>query len=345
MKILRCLPLLLCLLFAGCVKNEIKLRFEVPESVSGPYRVLYYASGKNQGMMRETAVEIARGKGEITLPTVYPSIVYVFSSTRKEPELAFYAERGDNMLITGDTPDVGEWKVDGNKLSREWSDWRYEHRQLLKSDDSERINAEVAKYVEKNPDSPLSMVLLTVYYSRRADQAGFSRLYGLLKEGAFSNGDLMSALSAADLIEGPQQGWFGLKGGKGPVSLVLLGEKGYADTLNLKDTVPALLLFADKEGLKDGALDSISALSAKSRSRVAEIYVDVDSLGWKRHLRKDSVAGMRRMMMPMGLADSLAISLGIARAPYYITVGPKGQLVYRGDDFKKALKEFRKLSK
>ena len=342
MRPLRLLPLLLCLLLCGCYKNEFKIRFEVAQSVNNPCKIIYYASSSKQGMVRETAAEINAGKGLTVLPTRYPTIVYLFSQSQKEPALAFYAERGDEIVVTGDSPNVADWEVSGNKLTDEWSRWRTANRKVLAEGKKEKINKAVAEYVEKHTDSKLSLVLLCMYYSRRDDQEGFSRLYGKLKEGAFDDKDLLSALSAADLLEGPGSGWYVGKGGiSSPKSIILRGQDGYADTLALNDSTATLILFTGKEGMKPGIKDSIQSLLRGGKGKIADIYTEPDTISWRRHISNDSIASLRRLMLPLGLADSTAIALGVVRVPYYLTVAPDGHLLYRGDEFAKAAGAFR----
>lgn len=342
MKTLRLLPLLLSLMLTSCFKNEIKLTFEVGQSVNNPCKIVYYASSSKQGMVRETAAEINSGKGITVLPTRYPTIIYLFSQSQREPALAFYAERGDDMKITGTSQNVSDWEVSGNKLTEEWTEWRKSNRQVLVGGNPEKLNKAVAAYVEKHVDSELSLVLLCIYYSRRDDPEGFSHLYGMLKDGAFDNEDLLAALSAADLLEGPGAGWFVGKGGiSAPKHLILMGEAGYADTLALNDSIPTLLLFTGKEGLRAGLKDSIQSLLGSRKGQIADVYADPDTIAWKRQIKMDSISNLRRMQLPLGLADSTAMAIGVQRVPYYFTIGPKGKLLYRGDSFTKAAAAYR----
>lgn len=337
MRYLSFLFLTVCLLLGGCIKSEITLQFELPASSNNPVRVLYYASAKNRGLIRETAVEITQGKGELKLPTVYPSIIYLFSPSQNEPVVAFYAKRGEKIFVKGDSQNMREWSVTGNKLTDEWSEWRIANKTVLAENNPEKVNKAVEAYVKGHPDSKLSLVLLTLYYSRRQDEAGFLWLYSSLKEDVFDDKDLLEALSAADLIEGPQPQ------PAMPARLVLLGESGYADTLVLKDSVATFIIFTGKEGIEGIARDSLASLISRSRKgKVAEIFMEGDSAAWRRHLMSDSVPGLHRMSMPLGMADTLALQMGLRRVPYYITVSPGGKVGYRGSDFRKAADVYRK---
>lgn len=330
-------------MLSSCTRNEIKVSFDVDDTVNSPVRIVYYASSRSQGIVRETAVEIASGKGEIILPTRFPAIVYLFSPSKKEPALAFYAERGDKIRVTGNNPDVGKWEVSGNKITDAWSEWRNENDAVLAKNDTKAVNKAVTKYVEDHPDNPLSVVLLGIYYSRREDPEGYYRLYGRLSEAAFANRELVGALAAADLIEPLQKEWFVGKGGiSAPSKMILRGQDGFADTIVLKDTVNTLLVFVGKDGMEPAVRDSLKTRKKSDKGKVAEIYLDPDSLAWDRYLRRDTVEVVKRVMMPLGLMDSVAMKIGVDRYPYYFTIGEKGKLLYRGDDFEKAYSIFKK---
>lgn len=336
MRPLRFLPLLLCLMLGGCLKNESTLKFDLPGNINTPYRIVYYASSKKQGMIWETAAPLTNGKGELKIPMRYPAIVYMFNPSQNTPDLMFYAERGDEILIKGTDADMRGWSVTGNELTDRWTEWRLANKQMLSSPTPETLNKAVAQYVEKHPGDDLSLVLLMVYYSRREDEAGFRKLYGKIWDKVLDNRELVGALSAADLMEGP------LAEPKIPASLALLGESGYADTLQLKDSVPSLLLFIGKDGMDMAVKDSLPNLISKSPDgRIAEVYMYPDSLGWRQHIRADSIQGLRRMMMPMSLADSTAVSMGVERLPFYLSIGKNGKILYRGDNWKKAVETYK----
>ena len=67
MKLLRYLPLLVVMLLSGCVKNEITISFDLPQSMNSPCRMMYYMAGKNVGEYREVMAEIIAGKARSLL--------------------------------------------------------------------------------------------------------------------------------------------------------------------------------------------------------------------------------------------------------------------------------------
>lgn len=328
------------LLLTSC-KSEFTIDFELPKDISTVCRVVYYASSKKQGLMMEMTAEIRDGKATLRCPTRFPAVVYLFQQSSSTPALIFYVSRGDNIKIAGESMNAAEWTVKGNSLSEEWTKWRLDNQEALRSGNAEKINKAIASYVEKNPSSKLSTALLILQYSRREDEAGFLKLFNSLKSGATSDKDLMAALAVADMPGGELS-----QGGK-PNTMVLTSPSGDPDTLKFAGK-PSLIIFSESRR-DDNSLaerDSLRALLRAypdSASRmIAKISFDADSLSWINSVKNDSLRNVARGWMPAGVADSIAMALGVKRTPYYIVADTKGNRVYGGSDIKKAISEFKK---
>lgn len=328
------------LLMGACTKNEVKLRFQLPKDVNEPCRILYYASGKNAGMIRETVVQINAGKGEAVLPMRYPSVIYLFSPSQRIPSALVYAERGDLFTVTGKNGNVSEWNVSGNKVTETLSAWRLENQSLIKSKEreTEKLNKAVADFVKGNSADPAAAIILYYYFVRRNHEKEFFRLQASLAPEVRGDEELLTALSMPDLITSlPDVAGI-------PREIVLVGDSGYADTVRLNKNGGTFLMFLSSP---DGNIpvDTLkSLLERRKKGTLAEIYMDIDSMSWRRYLRKDTIKGLKRLWMPMGLADSIALEAGVRRAPYYIVIDSEGKDVYRGDDWKEAAGKFRKLT-
>lgn len=332
------LPILILLLaaLASCEKNEFTLAFAVPSDVNIGCRIVYYASAKNGGVIRETVAQIAGGKGETTLPQRYPSLVFLFAGSSRMPAAIIYARHGEKFEIKGKDTDMALWEITGNKTTEALSAWRIKNRQLIGGAD-DKLNKAVEAYVKDNPDSPAAAILLYCYFARRGHEKQFYRLQKILGSDVTGDEYLMSALSAADLITGlPDTPAI-------PRRLILTGDSGYADTVAFAKGKGALLMFRanDDSGM---SMDTVKALLSKvKRQDAAEIFVDTDSLSWRRHVRKDTVEGLRRLWLPLGLADSVAMNMGVRRIPFYIVLNPKGKELYRGTRWEDAAKKFESL--
>lgn len=334
----RLLPfLLLALLTVGCTKNEIKLSFELGPDVNTPCRVLYYASGKNGGMIRETVAEISGGKGDLALPVRYPTIIYLFSPSQNIPGALIYGERGDKFTVSGSDGDVASWDIKGNKVTEALSEWRLNHSDLLKSANEVQLNKAVAEFVAENADSPAAAIILYYYFHRRGNEKEFNALVAKLSDSIKEDTGLMSALSTADFIGNPSDSY------SYPRQIVRHGKDGYADTLNLFDGKKTFMIFrGSKEGEGIIPMDSVKNLIKRDSGKgiIAEFYMESDSMAWQRYLRKDTVKSMSRLWMPLGTLDSAASLMGVRRVPYYIVTDGKGKELYRGDDWQNARKKF-----
>ena len=329
-------------LFSGCVKNEVKITFSFPKEVTLPCRILYYASGKGGGMIRETVAEISDGKGEVTLPERYPSLLYLFSPSGREPAAVIYVTRGDEIKISGTNADIESWEVKGSEINEAVSAWRIANRKAVSGKNSDEINKAVADFVKTNPDSPAAALILYIYYDRRENWAGFIELRDQLGAKVMGDEELFSALSAADLLtDVPLQSVI-------PDKIILVGESGYTDTVKIKgEARPAFLIFR-RQSQRDYSLpgpDSLkSVIEKRKNARFAELYADPDSTGWRRYIAGDTIRNLKRLWLPLGTSDSLARRMGVRRMPYYLVVSSDGKPAYQGDDWGKALKELDRLS-
>ena len=338
-KILRTLTICMLLIFTGCMKNESRLLFELPADMTSTFRAVYYASDKRGGVVLENVAVITNGKGELKCPTRNPMLIYLYPATGQVEPIVLYAERGDEIKITGTSTDPATWTIEGNDIDRMLSEWRNANADILKKADPAETNKAVAQYVSENPQSPLSPFLLLTVFSRRDDETLFRRLWQSLSGDALD--ETWSRLAArADIPSGSVATPGRLK------SLALRSLANGIDTVR-PDSVKAALLFFWNNGLNDRRqrFDSIKALAKEfpdSASRlIADICLDPDSLGWKSPLRSDSLKDVARLWVPAGLADRRIIALGVPRTPFFIVFSPDGHQRYRGDDTSEAFSIFR----
>lgn len=322
---------------ASCIKNEVAVTAKLPENVNDAYRLLYYASDPKQGWYTETVIAIEKGVGEATLLTRNPTIVLVMHGG-SVPEAGFYAERGDKIKIAGKEPSPFGWKISGNKINEEWSRWRIDNMAVLKDNGSGKVNEAVGKYVEKNPENPVSTILLLLYFDRRADDKQFRKLWGMLKNEALSPA-LIRLLGRTDMME------------DAPVALEKIDKVVVSSRGNGVDTLviggkPTLLYFwreddADREDnigklkeLRKTYKDSLQAI-------IADISFDYDSISWDRKVSRDSLAGTVRGWLPTGETDSVVRRLGVERTPFVIVFDKKGKNLYRGDEMGRGITAFK----
>lgn len=323
----------------GCVKNEIKVDFRLPSNVNDAYKMTYYASDPVKGWFVETVAAVQQGKVQMICATHNPTIVFILESGSM-PRAAFYAERGDKIKITGDSSDPFSWRISGNKLTEEWSQWRLDNRTSLASRDPAKINKAVGDYVKKNPDKPLSTILLLVYYDRRADEVGFHKLWNLLTGKALEP-KWMQLVSRSDMLR------------DAPVfseklsSIILHTYDNGVDTL-LTGKKPMLLYFWRESDVKRnegiGILkDLVKEFPDSGARMIADVCFDPDSIGWQSAVRRDSLKKVVRGWNFRGETDSVMMRAGVARTPWFIVFDSKGKEKYAGDNHHDADSLFREV--
>lgn len=330
---------LLCLFFCSCLRNEVKVEFALAPTVGESCELDYYASDSKKGWYVQTAAIIDKGRGEIIVRTKNPTLVFMTVNS-DQPQAAFYAERGDDIKIEGESSSPYDWKISGNKINEEWTAWRLANKQVLMARNDEGINSAVAKYVKGNPEKPLSAILLMVYYNRRIDEIGFSKLFKTLK-GDAADSEWVALVNPADVAMG------GLREGE-PVKNIILSTAGTGcDTLTFGGKPMILYFWRNHDNNRRDGIEVLQRLRLNypdsSRRILADISFDADSVSWRYSLDMDSLNRVVRGWNPLGELDSVMTRLNVPRTPYFIVVDKRGKVVYRGDDASASESAFKRL--
>lgn len=336
--IIKALSIIGIILLGGCVRNEVKVEFALPANVNDAYKMTYYASDPKKGWYVETVAAVQQGKAQMQLATRNPSLVFVIDNSRI-PRAVFYIERGDKIKITGDGADPVSWIIKGNELSEEWTQWRINSRAALSSADFSKINGAVADFVKKNPEKPLSTLLLLTYFNRRLDPALFNKLWKTLKGKALEP-KWMQLVSRSDLLAEAPLAAHELK------RILLRSIGNGVDTLRFP-SVPAIMYFRrDDDAARDEGVKILRGLAKDypdSASRIiADISFDADSMSWTARVRRDSLSGIIRAWNMHAEADTDMIRMGVERTPWFVVLDAKGKRKYAGDDPQVADSLFRK---
>lgn len=339
--VLLCMTLSLCL--TGCVKNEFKVDVKLDGSVNKTYSTLYYASDPIKGWIIEGVLQVTSGNGNIVMPTRNPTIVYIFSNYRY-PASFFYAERGDNIKITGKDANPLTWDISGNEINKRLSEWRKQNQNLIenslsgKSGSEIKLNQAVEKYIVENPTQEVSAILLYEYFDRGLDEDGYKRNLSRLK-GDAADSKWAELVSRNDMFSSAEDV-------KMPVKLMVNAVGSGIDTIT-PGTVPVMLSFNNSK-VKDyrkyvQSLRKLSKESGDSSKRViANILLEADSMQRKLNARHDSLKNVVEGWIPLGFSDSRIRQMGISRLPYFIVFDAKGKVIYRGDNTEKAATVFKK---
>lgn len=335
--------LLLLLLFSSCGKNRFEVSFTLGPDVNANYRLTFHAASSRQSMIVETVAAVAKGKARLTCPASRPTVVFIFQGNNTAPAALFWARRGDDIKITGSSPDPLTWKIGGNKINDALTEWRLASADDLRTADPARINAAVERLVRKEPDSDLAPLLLLTYYSRRDDENGFLTLWNLTDEDKRT--EMSEAVGRADLLATSPAPAPDLR----QLTLHTLAEG--ADTL-YPTRAKATIFYFWSPGCDDrfAAVDTLKALSRafpdSSRRLIADICLEPDSGAWVRSTLRDSIrGGISRGWLPAGLASEEAIAMAVPRPAFFIVADKSGRQTFRGHDAAKAAAAFRSLLK
>lgn len=347
MKRLSFILLSITLLFCACTKNEVKLSFSLDGVPQETLKLDYYASDKKKGWVVEEFVNVQQGNAQTILRTVNPTLVYLAPSAGSSSTVVFYAERGDEITISGKGSDPLFYKISGNDVTDDLTVWRLSATKAIAEAAADpakgaaALNKLVADYVKANPENPASTILLLCYYNRRADEQGFEKTRKLLQGDALDP-TWSSLVARADMVDDSPLPT------KLPASMLLKTPNG-CDTLHTGKVPSILYFYRDNAPSRTDDLKTLRKLSEDYKDSASRIICDIsfepDSSSRVFKMRSDSLRKAVRAWMPLGPSDSIARSLGVRRTPMLIVADRKGTIRYRGDDMSRASSTFRSLLK
>lgn len=347
-KMFALLACFMVLMLGGCVKNEFKIDFEFPKDHMGNYILTYYAWDSRGGRWIEQTASIQDGKATVGGITRLPTLVLVSDVSAPSNSMMIYAERGDEIKVSGEKADMSTWSVKGNKVSERWGEWRKDA--YPKKKDSKAFEKSIEKYVKENPADELSALLLLTEWNRRENPKGFVELWNTIDERARDH-QLIEMSGAPDLL-GVEftvgaDGRLEYAKDAGLKTLPVRSRDRGLDTLRFSKVKGSILYFyAENNSARRETADVLKTLGkayADSTKRIiADIYMDSDSMTWVNAIRRDSIKGGVRAWQPRGIAEDNMVKMGVTRVPWFIVKDKKGKETYSGDDMKKAESAFRK---
>ncbi|MCM1290470.1 MAG: DUF4369 domain-containing protein [Prevotella sp.] len=328
-KSIQFIAVLLAFIFTSCGKNEFSIEFNLKSDVNENYRMVYYAADKKKGWLADMFAPVTAGKASLKGLTRLPAIVYICDKGNA-PVTAFYVERGDKIKISGDA-DPLSWKITGNKINEQWSEWRIANRDKLKNPGL--VNKVVEEYVNTHKDSPLSTLLLMTTFNQNQNPVLFEKLWNSLSEKSrdekwlrlFNRHDLPgNALSIPGVTN------TGFKGMVNPDSVI---EVRYADARRnmfwFRDGSNPPSVY-DIKGLRDALKDRKDV-----RFRVVLCTADTASLRYDHTV--DSIPGSGLLWAPEGTASRAAAAMNVVSIPAFVVTDSKGKVLYNGPDIYKAI--------
>ncbi len=328
--------ILLSFFLLSCTKPKFEVLFDLPESVHAAYTFTYYASSAKQGKWIETGVMVQGGRGKMTLPVANPAVVALSAGGNV---IYFYVERGNNVKIKGGSADIFSWEIGGNSINEDWSKWRRANAGAIGGGNAEKINKAVADYVKKNPENPLSALLLLYEYDRKEDNEGFLSLWKSLK-GEAAKEKWITISGRTDLYANSPLTPPDLKRKH---TIILKSLVNGADTIITGKVPVAILFWRNSDNDRTKMIDSLKALRKAHPDSasfiIADVCFDPDSISWASPLGRDSLEHTIRAWNPMAEADSVIRSLGVEKTPALITFPAIKQTVKKATDKKGSAKK------
>lgn len=329
------------LFLMACSKNEFKLDFNLSHEITENYDVTYYATDIKGGLTIQAVASVREGVCMLDGVTKQPSLVYIERRNSVLP-LIVYVKKGNDIKISGESDKPFHWIVEGNDINRELTEWRQKNSRLIEINNTDSLNEAIKIYVEENNASPVSLILMTGYYNRGADEKEYNRLMSTLKDEAKD----MKWLEIAARADQFRHRYYNPAQVKG---LVFRSNLDGADTLRIDEKNPALLAFwATGNNDKKAIVDSLKKLQKEYHDTVriiADFCLDPDSLAWRNAIKRDSLDKIKRFWVPVGMADSTIRLLKVNGLPYFIVLSKDGNQSYRGKELKEAISHYRNLMK
>ncbi|MCH5242615.1 MAG: hypothetical protein J1F67_09375 [Muribaculaceae bacterium] len=339
-SLIRYLFLLSLVVFTACGKNEFNLEFQLATDVTENYNVNYYASDTKGGRTIQAVASVREGKCDLKGYTKRPTIVYITQRASVLP-LVIYAERNNKIEISGENKDPLDWEVRGNLINETLSEWRIENKEIMVKCTPDSVNKAVGSFVEENPENPVSTILMLCYFNRKVQERRYEELMGMLK-GDAKDPEWLGMIGRTDQIYHSYSYPARLE------SMVMRSAKKGGDTLFIDHKNPIFLLFWETGYTnRKVIIDSIKSLEKEfpdSLRIIADVCLDIDSIGWKNAMKKDSLfKEMKRFWSPTGLTDPTMMKFKVTAIPYYIVFNKEGVQSYRGTELSDAITEYRTL--
>ena len=326
------------LLLISCGKNEFYLQFDLSHDITENYNVTYYATDVKGGITVQAVASIRDGNCILNGVTKKPTLVFVTQRKSNFP-LVIYAERSKKIEISGQDRNPLEWQVKGNYINDELSAWRKDNFDFL-INEPDSVNMAVGRFVVANPDNPVSAILMLCYYDRSKNENEYSELMASLK-GEAKNSEWLKLLGRSDQMYHSYSYPARLK------SMVMRSAEENLDTLIIDKKNPVFIFFWQTgDSDRKEMIDSIKSLAKEfpdSSLLLADICLDVDSVGWKSAMRKDSLEHVKRFWAPTAFLDPTVLKLKVETIPYYMVFDKEGYQSYRGKNLSEAMKEYRRL--
>ena len=293
-------------------------------------RAIYYADGA----VNVLVVPVKDGVFEFEANATEPTMVELFSSNKVLLGRA-YVYPGDDIecVLYKSAPYKAE--ISGNEISERWSKFLSDNREVLESNNTEKINALVEGYINNNKNDLLStLLLLTEYVTPNNEPMAAKLLAAILPEARPQSliESYEALLDRSTNVKANEK--FGM------ISF-------YSSTDSLKSILAhsssyIVVAFTNIDTRNEGGIaDSLRALRGRyhdKRLQIADISLDTDTTVWKKSIENDSATWQLGWVVG-GVSSHSIDRFGINRLPYYIVADSTGRQLYRGTSIVDVSKE------
>lgn len=329
----RLLTYMLCVMAAlavsSCKKNELKLTGTLADGKGQTLRIIYRAADKEKSFLVDNPMPLdASGSFSLKVATRYPTVMWIHALHEGKLLMPVYAERGDELTVSGKYGEPWAWTVKGNKVMEQYCDWARANAKALQSGDESLTNAAVAAYVNKEPDSRTAAFLLFTRFAVSGHESEYKSLLAKLELDEDDLEEMVQACMAPGHVTAPGNPELG--------NLRLATPSDSLTGIDLSKAKTTLLYFWRESPDKEtrALIDDVNSDTVRQG---VSVYMDTDTVRWHQVLRSDSVMGTTLALWSLGGETNPAVRhLAIPSTPYLIVAGANGKVTYRGSDTQKA---------
>ena len=320
---------ILPLLIASCGSNEFTIEGTLTGGDGQTITLVHRAASKKQDFIIEQTIPVElNGRFTVKLNTRYPTVVWVLTTADGSLLMPIYAEHGDELKLTGKFAEPQLWKVEGNKVMEQYSEWAAANINALMSDNAANLNAAIGKYVKQNPDSRTAAFLLFTRFVVPGYEDEYQQLVKTLK---LDEDDLKEMQNACMTPQNATR-----SEGKLPQKLTLPDMNDTLCDVSLKGSGNTLLYFWRDETTPE-ARDVLVRANSSTDAQTVSIFMDTDTVRWHRQLQGDSTLNRTtRLWTPSGEMTPSLQPFAVSGTPYFIIIDNSGTATYRGSDAKAA---------
>lgn len=310
----RYLSMLLCgLLFFACTDTEqFRVNGEVAGNPTMNLRILYYANGAYVS----TVTAVREGKFEFFCNSPQHTMVEICDNDYR-PLAHLWAKNGETYTVNINREKPYGLKVDGNDVSRRWSEF-LNHKADSLSLGSKEANAVVANYIGSHRSDVLSTLLLLTTYDASVRAHDADSLLSLIapeaRPSALTDG---FTLLIQRLVR---------EKGATVDSIRYIDAKDRPAVLHIDNKPYNLMAFVNSESRKSEKqmLQGIATHRNSRKIAVFDLLVSPKEYGLA-----DDTLKWTRGSIPGGLASPQVDSLAIPTVPFFIVCDSAGRQLLR----------------